>query len=121
MTTQDATLAARIRKARKRRGLSQKELAAKVGASERQVMRWEHREAPQHPSEAHAKALSRALGIQVPAKPEAPGPAMLRLQELVDEVASLRAEFEAFAELVVDRLDALEAHESSDEANGHRR
>lgn len=120
MTTPDETLAKRIRKARKLRGWSQKELAKKVGASERQVMRWEHTDDPQYP-DRHREKLIRQLRIEIPERPAPPTPNQLRLQELADEFALLRSEFEAFARLVTRRLEALENPESSSEANGHQR
>lgn len=81
-------LAALLRTARRRYGLSQPAMAELLAVSLRQYQRWEH-----GVSEPRARAADRVLGM-VDADPRAPR----RARALEDEVALLRRE--------VDRLHA---------------
>lgn len=56
-----ATIGANLRAARKRQGLTQRELAALVGVPDLHISRWER--GAHRPSDANLYALAEALGL----------------------------------------------------------
>jgi transcriptional regulator with XRE-family HTH domain len=107
MASDPLTLGMQIRRARERKRLSQEELAAKVGASERAVNDWENdRRKPRN----RIGALEEVLGVSLtgePGEPETATPEEIeRLREHIREVLGEDSELEAAMDDVVARKPA---------------
>lgn len=99
------SLGGAIRLARRRKKITQTELARRLGITYRQVLRYERGDA-KTPSPETAKALKRVLGIDADEyAPKPPGPEDLHREigRQRAEIRRLRQDLEVLAEIVRDR------------------